>query len=84
MNEFKSVKAVQYAFNGIRAGVLALIIKALWKMYKQSPKGIFYYVIMALAFIAVAIFNVQVIYCIIACAVVGLVYSLALKGKVEK
>ena len=84
LNEFKNLKAVQYAFNGIRAGVLALIVKALWKMYKQCPKGVFYYIIMALAFAAVAFLKIQVIYCIIVCAVLGLVYSLTLKGKVEK
>lgn len=83
-NEFKNLKAVQYAFNGIRAGVLALIIKALYKMYKQCPKGVFYYILMVLAFVVVAFLKVQVIYCIIACAVLGLIYSLTLKGKVEK
>lgn len=84
LNEFKEIQAVKFAFNGIRAGVLALIIKALVKMYKQCPKGLFYYIIMALSFIAVAFFDIKVIYCIIVCAVLGLVYSLTLKGRVEK
>ena len=84
LNEFKSLKAVQYAFNGIRAGVLALIIKALYKMYKQCPKGVFYYIVMTLAFMAVAFLDVQVIYCIITFAILGLIYSLTLKGRVEK
>ncbi len=30
LREFQSMKVVQYAFFGIRAGVLALILKALW------------------------------------------------------
>ena len=34
LREFESLKAVQYAFSGIRAGVLALVLKALWSMYK--------------------------------------------------
>lgn len=84
LNEFKELKAVQYAFGGIRAGVLALIIKALWKMYKQCPKGVFYYIIMALSFVAVAFLNIPIIYCIIGCAVLGIIYTLTLKGKVEK
>ena len=33
--EFQDIKAVQYAFFGIRAGVLALIIKAFFTMFKQ-------------------------------------------------
>ncbi len=84
LNEFKSLKAVQYAFYGIRAGVLALLIKALIKMYKQCPKGLFYYIIMALSLLAVAFLKLPVIYCVLGCAALGLVYSLTLKGKVEK
>ena len=41
LRQFESIKAVRYAFSGIRAGVLALIIKALISMYKQCPKDIF-------------------------------------------
>lgn len=72
----ESNKIVQYAFNGIRAGVLALIIKALISMYKQCPKNLFSYIIVALAFFVVAIFDINVIYVVIGCAVIGLVYSL--------
>ena len=84
LNEFKNLKAVQYAFWGIRAGVLALILKALYKMYKSCEKGLFAYIIMALAFVAVAFLEIPVIYCIIACAAIGLVYSLLAKGRVRK
>ena len=41
---------VQYAFFGIRAGVLALVVKALWTMFKKSKKTAFAYAIMAAAF----------------------------------
>jgi hypothetical protein len=53
-------------------------------MYKSCEKGVFAYVIMALAFIAVAFFKIPVIYCIIGCAVIGLVYSFLAKGKAAK
>ena len=43
LREFSSYKAVKYAFFGIRAGVLALIIKALISMYKNCPNNIFSY-----------------------------------------
>lgn len=71
----ESNKIVQYAFNGIRAGVLALIIKALISMYKQCPKNAFSYIIVALAFLIVTIFDINVIYVVIGCAITGLVYS---------
>ena len=76
LNEFQSLKPVQYAFYGIRAGVLALIIKALWNMYKKAPKGRIAYIIMALAFVLVALLDVSVILVLILCAAIGLVSSL--------
>lgn len=77
-------KAVQYAFNGIRAGVLALIIKALWSMYKQCPKGVVSYILMAAAFIITAFFDVNVLFVIIGCAIFGLVSSLIISRRAEK
>lgn len=70
------IKAVKYAFFGIRAGVLALILKALWSMYKKCKKDLPSYIVMTLAFILVAFVDVNVLYVIIGCAVFGLVYSL--------
>ena len=72
LDRFKSVEAVQYAFNGIRAGVLALLFKALWTMYKKSPKGWAAYVVMAVAFVFTAYFELNVLIVIIACALFGL------------
>ena len=76
LREFQDLRAVQYAFQGIRAGVLALLFKALWGMYKKSPKGWVSYVVMAGAFLATAFLNINVLYVIIGCAVFGLVTSL--------
>jgi hypothetical protein len=38
LEAFEHLRAVKYAFFGIRAGVLALILKALVSMYRQCPK----------------------------------------------
>ena len=51
LRQFEELKAVQYAFAGIRAGVLALIIQALVSMYRQYPKDQAAYLIMAGAFV---------------------------------
>jgi chromate transporter len=72
----KDFKAVKYAFMGIRAGVLALIIKALIKMYKACPKGIVSYIIMGLSFVFAAIVKIDVIIVVIACAIIGLATSI--------
>ena len=72
----QTIKAVKYAFFGIRIGILALILKAVWSMYKQSPKGVIPYILMALAFLAVAVFGLNVLIVIIAAALIGLSASL--------
>ena len=76
LREFESLKAVQYAFSGIRAGVLALVLKALWSMYKQSPKNAVSYALMAIAFVLVAFLGADVLPVIIGCAAVGLIVTL--------
>ncbi len=84
LNEFQHLKAVTYAFNGIRAGVLALIIKSLWSMYKKMPKNLVSYIIAALAFVAVVFLDVNVLIVIIACAIFGLTASLAFERRQGK
>ncbi len=76
LRQFESVQAVKYAFFGVRAGVLALIIKALWTMYQQCPKDKVAYALMAAAFAAVAFFDVSVLLVIACCAAVGLAATL--------
>ena len=72
LKQFEQLKAVKYAFWGIRAGVLALIIKGFISMYKQCPKNVLSYVIAALAFAASAVFSFNVLIIIISAAAIGL------------
>ncbi|GAB6160712.1 chromate transporter [Howardella ureilytica] len=83
LRQFENLEIVKYAFWGIRAGVLALIIKGLISMYKTCPKNVFSYIIMAAAFVAVAFFNINVIYMTIICAVAGIIYSIAVGNTVK-
>ena len=76
LREFESLKAVQYAFSGIRAGVLALVLKALWSMYRQCPKNAVSYALMGAAFVLVAFLGVDVLPVIIGCAAVALIVTL--------
>ena len=80
---FQNVVWIQYAFNGIRAGVLALIVKALWSMYKQSPKGVFSYLMMFGAFAVTAFLPVNVVFVILFCAAAGIVPTL-ITGRRDK
>lgn len=76
LREFADLKPVRYAFFGIRAGVLALVLKAFVSMYRQCPKNLVSYILAALSFIIAVLFDINVIYIIIGCAVIGLIASL--------
>ena len=80
LRQFEQVQAVQFAFNGIRAGVLALMCKALYSMYRQCPKGALAYAVMAGALVLVAFTDISVLLVIVGCAVTGLIASLIAKG----
>lgn len=84
LRQFQNIKAVQYAFNGIRVGVLALLLKALVNMYQKSPKGWAAYVVMAGAFVLTAFLKVNVFLVIVACAVFGLITTSAAERWAEK
>lgn len=84
LGEFQNVKAVRYAFFGIRAGVLALILRALVSMYKKSPKGTLSYMITILAFAASAVFDVNAIVIILLAGVTGLVSAAVMSKRAEK
>jgi len=78
--EFQSFRPVQYALFGIRAGVLALVLKAFLNMFKKCPKNTLAYVLMGAAFLFSLCTSFSVIYAIIGCALIGLAtYELARK-----
>ncbi len=81
LRQFEHIKFIKYAFFGIRAGVLALLVKAVISMFKKSPKNILAYSIMILSFIAVAIFSVNVFYVLISSAVIGLIAMIIAKKR---
>lgn len=72
LRQFAHLKAVKYAFWGIRSGVLALILSAFVKMYKKCPKDVYAYIIAALAFALSVFTDINVIFIIIGCALLGL------------
>lgn len=81
LTEFQSIKVVAYAFRGIRAGVLALILKALITMYKKCPKGALSYIIITLAFVLTAFFDVPILAVILGAAFLGLINSFIIKRR---
>ncbi len=84
LNAVDDFKAVKYAFIGIRAGVLGLIVKALFTMYKKCKKNLISYIVMAGSFILAAILDIDVLIVVICCAVFGLVTSLVAERRMGK
>jgi len=74
LKEFESLKIVNYAFFGIRAGVLALVLKAFWLMYKKCDKNSLTFVIAIIGFTLSAFFGINVLFIIILSAMIGLAY----------
>ncbi|MBR5222079.1 MAG: chromate transporter [Clostridia bacterium] len=83
LTQFQELKAVQYAFFGIRAGVLALIVKAFWTMYKKCPKGIVSYIVWVFAFVCSAFTGLNVMVVIVCSALFGLVTTLVNKRRLD-
>ena len=72
LDVIKENRIVEYAFFGLRAGVLALFIKALFIMAKNAPRNALSYCIIAGAFTAEVIFGINTVIIIIASAAVGI------------
>lgn len=75
LKEFESLEVVKYAFTGIRAGVLALIIKAVITMFKKAPQHILAYIMMGISFVLVVAFSTNVLIIILSSIVVGIAAS---------
>lgn len=84
LNRFKDARVVKYAFWGIRAGVLALLVKAFKSMFKQCPKTVVAYILAGAALLISTFTGVNVIIIIIGCAIVGLCSFLLAKGGKEQ
>lgn len=76
LTQFQNIRAVKYAFMGISAAVLALILKALWMMFNSVKKKPFSYVIMGLSLVLTAFLKIDAVFVIIGCGLFGLLWSL--------
>ena len=75
--QFKALRYVEYAFVGIRSGVLVLILNAVVKLWKQCGKCILAYILALASFALVAFWNASVILILLCAAGAGIAYQLA-------
>lgn len=80
--QFEHQFFVKAAFFGIRAGILAMILKACLSMYKACEKSWFSYLVMILAFIAITFFKLNAIYIIVVMAICGIGYFSWIKERI--
>ena len=79
--QVENVKVVQYAFMGIRAGVLVLIAQAFLSLFKQTKKDGFSYILMAGVFLSVLVWNANTMIVLLVCGFLGIIRSSVQKGK---
>ena len=84
LRQFQELTVVRYAFNGIRVGVLVLMMKALLKMFKTNRKSVLAYVLMGVSFVLTAFLKVNTFLVIALCGIAGLVSALAAERRLEK
>lgn len=83
LGAFQEAKVVSYAFFGIRAGVLALLVNAFITMFKHCPKEWPALTIAALAFIASAFTNLNMLLIIVGCALLGVATFFIVKRRAK-
>ena len=76
LRQFQHIDAVRYAFVGIRAGVLALIVKAFLGMFKKCKKTVLAYAVMITVFACVVFWDVGVVLLLVLSALAGLAVKL--------
>lgn len=79
--EFQSLEWVGYAFKGVRAGVIVLILGAVVKMAKKGEYTPLTVLILILTFGLASFTDVNIIYLLLGGAVTGLIYQLGLNRK---
>ena len=73
IDSFSDLNIVQHAFSGIRVAVGVLILNALVKMVKGSVKDILGIILFVATFIISIVFNISVVYIVIASALIGII-----------
>ena len=72
---------VEGAFTGVKAAVCGLIVVTMIRMGKEILASPFHWVLMVAAFAAVGVFNISVVWVVLAGIVIGIAYSLIRRAK---
>ena len=84
LNKFKSLTTIQYAFEGIRAAIIILMIEAIFKLSKPLKKNALFFSLLISSFVLNFFFHVNAIFIIIFGIFLGIIRELLNKKKVIK
>ncbi|MEM1483379.1 chromate transporter [Oscillospiraceae bacterium PP1C4] len=81
--QYRQIEWLAWIFDGIRAGVIVLVLDAVLKLKKTNDKSLFNLLVMLLAFFGASFIKVDVVLFVILAAIVGIVRQLILIRKTE-
>lgn len=79
---YNDLSIVKGLFYGIKPAIIAIVLAALYKISKKSLKSSFYWILAALAFIALFFFNIPFPLVVITSGVLGILYGKLNRQKV--
>ena len=84
LDKFKDLKVIEYAFEGIRAAIIILMVEAIFKLSKPLNKNALFYSLLVISFILNFFFGVSAIILIITGIVLGIIRELINSKKVNE
>ncbi len=72
LSNFAHIPMVQHAFSGIRVAVCGLILQAVIKLLKSSVKNTMGWILLALTFLVVVLFDLSPVIVVVAAALTGI------------
>ncbi|MCI8649174.1 MAG: chromate transporter [Anaerotruncus sp.] len=81
--QYKQIQWLAWMFDGIRAGVVVLVINAVLKLGKKCPKNAFTISIMLLAFVCAALIGLDVILILVLAGAAGIIRQMVLAAKLD-
>ena len=83
LDNFKDLKIIEYAFQGIRAAIIILMVEAIFKLSKPLNKNALFYSLLSISFILNFFFGVSAIILIITGIILGIIRELINSKKVN-
>ena len=84
LNYFENASIISYAFQGIRAAIIILMVEAIFKLSKPLKRNAFFYSLLFISFSLSFFFNVNAILLILTGIILGIIKELPKEKKVTQ